>query len=289
MKGNKKILVADTGDSFRQSFIERINREADLQVVGETRDGEELLNMVREKKPDLVVMESVLEKMDGLEVLDYISAMEQSIRPRVMFLSGFTHGNMAQLAAEKGADYFMAKPCRISTVCERIRQLTEDDMDEEEEDTKKKEPAEKETEAKRDLFAETASEGSTEAIVTSMILEIGIPAHIKGYQYLREAILIAIEDMDIMNAVTKELYPMVAKRFNTTSIRVERAIRHGIEVAWDRGSLDVLQKYFGYSVSSLKGRPTNSEFIAMIADRILMQQKKASAEGQSKWKKHTVS
>lgn len=245
MKGNRKILIADTGDSFRKSFVERTNQETDLQVVGETRDGEELLCMVREKRPDLIVMESVLEKMDGLEVLDYISSMEKNIRPKVIFLSGFTRGNVAQIAAEKGADYFMAKPCRLNTVFERIRQLTEDDTDCVEEFPKKVE------------IEESAFCGGLETMVTSLMLEIGIPAHIKGYPYLREAILIAVQDMDILNAVTKELYPMVGKQFQTTSVRVERAIRHAIEVAWDRGNLDILQRYFGYSVSSLKGRPTN--------------------------------
>lgn len=112
-----------------------------------------------------------------------------------------------------------------------------------------------------------------ENTVTSIIHEVGVPAHIKGYQYLREAILIAVADMDVINAVTKVLYPEVAKRFNTTASRVERAIRHAIEVAWDRGDLETLQKYFGYTVSNVKGKPTNSEFIAMIADRLQLQQK----------------
>lgn len=274
MTGNRKIIIADTEDNFRQNFVERINNENDFQMIGETRDGEELLNMVREKKPDLIVMESVLEKMDGLEVLDYLSGMEQNIRPRVIFLSGFTRGNMPQIAAEKGADYFMAKPCRINTVFERLRQLTADDL-EDLEDTY--EAPQQEIIIKKANIEEVAFSNEMEATVTSIILEIGIPAHIKGYQYLRTAILIAVNNMDIINAVTKELYPMIAKRFNTTSSRVERAMRHGIEVAWERGNLDALQRYFGYSVSSAKGRPTNSEFVAMIADHIQMQRKHSKA------------
>jgi two-component system response regulator (stage 0 sporulation protein A) len=142
------------------------------------------------------------------------------------------------------------KPCRASSVVERIRQLTSQQQ---------------------------FSRSSLETQVTTIIHEIGVPAHIKGYQYLREAILIAVEDLDVINAVTKVLYPEVAKRFGTTSSRVERAIRHAIEVAWDRGDLETLQKYFGYTVSTAKGKPTNSEFIAMIADRLQLQNRRRAA------------
>ena len=147
----------------------------------------------------------------------------------------------------------MLKPCKTTSVVERIRQVTT---------------------VARPLSEEPISRGrSLESTVTAIIHEIGVPAHIKGYQYLREAIMIAVVDMDVINAVTKVLYPEVAKRFGTTASRVERAIRHAIEVAWDRGDLETLQKYFGYTVSNAKGKPTNSEFIAMIADRLQLQRK----------------
>ncbi len=250
MELTKKILIADTGEEFRRSFVEGLENETDIQVVGETGDGEELLHMVWEKRPDLVVMEIVLSKMDGIEVLEELGRMEPTLRPKTLILSGFARGTMAQLAADKGADHYMTKPCRVNTVCERIRQLVGNgQMDE------------------RD------SVRSMETMVTAIIHEVGVPAHIKGYQYLREAILLAVADMDVINAVTKVLYPEVAKRFNTTASRVERAIRHAIEVAWDRGDLETLQKYFGYTVSNVKGKPTNSEFIAMIADRLQLQRK----------------
>ena len=145
----------------------------------------------------------------------------------------------------------MVKPCKISTICTRIRQLTTFEAMEEDKNRSH----------------------NMETLVTSIIHEVGVPAHIKGYQYLREAILIAVDDMEVINAVTKVLYPEVAKRFGTTASRVERAIRHAIEVAWDRGDLETLQKYFGYTVSNVKGKPTNSEFIAMIADRLQLQQR----------------
>ena len=143
----------------------------------------------------------------------------------------------------------MTKPCRMDSITERIRLLRVGGLE------------------------AAPSRQSLETLVTAIIHEIGVPAHIKGYQYLREAILIAVEDMDVINAVTKVLYPEVAKRFGTTASRVERAIRHDIEVAWDRGDLETLQRYFGYTVNSAKGKPTNSEFIAMIADRLQLQQK----------------
>lgn len=247
----KNIVIADTGEEFRRSFIENLEGETDIQVVGETGDGEELLRMVRQKQPDVVVMEIVLAKMDGIEVLETMAGMELEHRPKVIILSSFARGSMAQLAADKGADHYMTKPCRVSTVCERIRQLT----------------------ANRRVEEERDSARTLEGMVTSIIHDVGVPAHIKGYQYLREAIMIAVDDMDVINAVTKVLYPEVAKRFNTTASRVERAIRHAIEVAWDRGDLETLQKYFGYTVSNVKGKPTNSEFIAMIADRLQLQQK----------------
>ena len=251
MELTKKILIADTGEEFRRSFIENLSNEPDIRVVGETGDGEELLRMVQETSPDLILMEIVLAKMDGIEVLDALNALELEHPPKIIILSSFARGSMAQLAADKGADHYMTKPCRTSTVCQRIRQLT----------------------GSRQMDEERTGSRNLESMITAIIHDVGVPAHIKGYQYLREAILIAVNDMDVINAVTKVLYPEVAKRFNTTASRVERAIRHAIEVAWDRGDLETLQKYFGYTVSNVKGKPTNSEFIAMIADRLQLQQK----------------
>ena len=251
MELTKKILIADTGEEFRRSFIDNLNNEPDIQVVGETGDGEELLHMVQETNPDLILMEIVLAKMDGIEVLDALNALELEHPPKIIILSSFARGSMAQLAADKGADHYMTKPCRTNTVCQRIRQLT----------------------GSRQMDEDRAGSRNLESMITAIIHDVGVPAHIKGYQYLREAILIAVADMDVINAVTKVLYPEVAKRFNTTASRVERAIRHAIEVAWDRGDLETLQKYFGYTVSNVKGKPTNSEFIAMIADRLQLQQK----------------
>ena len=250
MENIKRIVVADTGTEFRKSVVRTLNDEPGLRVIGETGDGSELLHMVRDLQPDAVVMELVLTGgMDGLDVLEEFAQLQS--RPRVLILSSYMKGSMVDTAAAKGADFYMTKPCRISSVGERLRQIM----------------------APGGLEPEQDDTATLEAQVTAIIHEVGVPAHIKGYQYLREAIIIAVKDMDVINAVTKVLYPEVAKRFGTTASRVERAIRHAIEVAWDRGDLETLQKYFGYTVSNAKGKPTNSEFIAMIADRIRLQRK----------------
>ena len=249
----KRILLADTGVEFRGILSQALAKEPDLQVVGETADGAELVSMARELRPDGVIMEMVLTGMDGLEVLDELSKLKD--RPRVLVLSSYIRGNVIDEAAARGADFFLTKPCKISTVCQRLRQVM----------------------SPGGLETERDSGYDLERKVTSIIHEVGVPAHIKGYQYLREAIMIAVEDMDVINAVTKVLYPEVAKTFGTTASRVERAIRHAIEVAWDRGDLETLQKYFGYTVSNAKGKPTNSEFIAMIADRLQLEHRDRAA------------
>jgi len=245
----KKVIVADASEEFRRLLVETLRGEGDLSVVGETGDGEAAVELCRQRQCDVLVMDMILASLDGVEVLSKVSAMTP--KPKVLVISSFASGSVADLAAAKGADYFMMKPCRTSAVVERVRQMVTGAR-----------PAEEDTRGQ-----------GLESTVTAIIHEIGVPAHIKGYQYLREAIMITVEDMDVINAVTKVLYPEVAKRFGTTASRVERAIRHAIEVAWDRGDLDTLQKYFGFTVSNSKGKPTNSEFIAMIADRLQLQRR----------------
>ena len=247
MSDKKRIIVADGSEEFRRMLAELMDREEDLTVTAQTGSGEELLELTATLKPDVVVMDLMLTGQDGMEVLDGLNRLGAS-RPRTLVLSAFNGPNLAAEISERGGDYWMLKPCRPQAVIERTRRLMSapelSDVQEEEEAKK------------------------LERQVTAIIHEIGVPAHIKGYQYLREAISLAVADMEVINAVTKVLYPAVAKKFGTTASRVERAIRHAIEVAWDRGDLETLQKYFGYTVSNAKGKPTNSEFIAMIADRI---------------------
>lgn len=247
MEGTK-VILADANEDFRRLLADAIESEQGTAVVGETGDGGELIELCRQTPCDVVVMDLILSSMDGVEVLRELSALER--KPKILVLSGFTGGSVADLTAAAGADYFMLKPCKPASVAERVRQML----------------------SGSGATRETVRD-SMESTVTAIIHEIGVPAHIKGYQYLREAIMITVEDMEVINAVTKVLYPEVAKRYGTTASRVERAIRHAIEVAWDRGDLETLQRYFGYTVSNAKGKPTNSEFIAMIADRLQLQRK----------------
>jgi len=250
MEAIKRILVADASEEFRRGFAEALANEPDIQLAGQTGSGPELVRMVRQLEPDAIVMEMVLTGMDGLEVLKELMSLPR--RPKILVLSSYIHGNVVDMAASRGADYFMTKPARPATVCERLRQIIA-----------------------AGHIASGQEQEDLETRITAIIHDVGVPAHIKGYQYLREAIHIAVMDMDVINAVTKVLYPEVAKHFGTTPSRVERAIRHAIEVAWDRGDLETLQKYFGYTVSNTKGKPTNSEFIAMIADRLRLERRQA--------------
>ncbi|MEG2420673.1 MAG: sporulation transcription factor Spo0A [Oscillospiraceae bacterium] len=254
----KKILMADAGEEFRRMFADVVGEEPDMELAGETGDGPELIRLARQLQPDVIVMDMVLGRMDGLEVLEGLKGAETGYRGKILVLSGFIRGSLADHAASSGADYFMLKPCKLTTVLERVRELT----------------AGSPLTQREDKTLSVYGDQGLESAVTAIIHEIGVPAHIKGYQYLREAITLAVYDMEIINAVTKILYPTVAKKFSTTASRVERAIRHAIEVAWDRGDLEILQKYFGYTVSNAKGKPTNSEFIAMIADRLQLQRRR---------------
>mgnify|MGYP000025117594 FL=1 len=249
MENQKRVLIADADDAFRETLIDALTDETDLEVVGYTDDGERAVELCQSLHPDVLVMDLLLNRLDGMDV---ISALSKEKLP-ILVVSASCRGVAGNLALSKGASYCVMKPCKLSTVVERIRELTT--------------PL-----TAGDAGASRLSE-NLESAVTAIIHEIGVPAHIKGYQYLREAIIMAVEDMEVINAVTKVLYPEVAKRFGTTASRVERAIRHAIEVAWDRGDLETLQKYFGYTVSNAKGKPTNSEFIAMIADRLQLQRR----------------
>ena len=253
METKKTILIADTSEEFRTVLAEAIQAEEGLEVVGQTGDGQEAIQLVQDRDPDVLVMDLVLERMDGFDVLEAVKARPMSM----LILSSFARGCMADQVAARGGDYYMMKPCRIASVVERVRLLA----------------AQHWSEGEEGAASPASARQTLEANVTAIIHEIGVPAHIKGYQYLREAIIMTVEDMDVINAVTKVLYPEVARKFGTTASRVERAIRHAIEVAWDRGDLDTLQKYFGFTVSNSKGKPTNSEFIAMIADRLQLQRR----------------
>ena len=259
MENKIQILIADTNEDFRSMLSEVMDAEEDMLVVGSTGDGQQALSLVDTLHPDILITDLMLTHLDGLGLLTALR--ERDSAPAALVLSGFFNDQVIASCSELGAYYFMPKPCDVPALLTRIRQVIADR-------SRTAAPA-----MQGIAMTPAAREPSLEAVVTDIIHEIGVPAHIKGYQYLREAIVLTVNDMDVINAVTKVLYPTVAKKFDTTASRVERAIRHAIEVAWDRGDLETLQKFFGYTVSNIKGKPTNSEFIAMIADSLTLRRK----------------
>ena len=247
MENKIAVVVADANEEFRTALEQALEATGEFEVVGSAPDGPAAYSLLNEYKPRLLVMDLLLPGLDGFGLLE--QAEKAKLEPKTVIVSALYRDQVVAQAMDKGVAFFMPKPCEMNSLLERLRQAAEDG-----------------SERAEDEFQ------SLEREVTAVIHEVGVPAHIKGYQYVREAIVIAVQDMDVINAVTKVLYPEVARRYSTPS-RVERAVRHAIEVAWDRGDLETLQHYFGYTVNSTKGKPTNSEFIAMIADRIRLQRK----------------
>lgn len=255
MDNRTTVIIADTAEEFCTGLVSALRSTDGFQILGTANDGEQAIRLVSERKPDILVLDLMLAKKDGIAVLKAISNLDR--KPVTLATSRFITDYVASAAANLGVRYLMVKPCDMSALVERLEEIRGN---------------EKQTKTSSHSITPT----SIESMVTNIIHEIGVPAHIKGYQYLREAIIIAVNDMDVINAITKVLYPQVAKTFQTTPSRVERAIRHAIEVAWDRGDLDTLQRFFGYTVSNTKGKPTNSEFIALIADKLQLQLKGAN-------------
>lgn len=245
---NKKIKVL-IGDDSTEYGIACANelRSQGLYVVTRRRDGKVILDAIRNDKPDVVVMDAILPNMDAIEILEKSQALEN--KPAFIITSAYENEFIERQVMENGAAYFMLKPFEIAALGNRIVGLM----------------------AKSYPSAQRTQRENLEVVVTDMIHQLGVPAHIKGYHYLRAAILSSIEDQALLESVTKMLYPTVAKKFDTTSSRVERAIRHAIEIAWDRGDLDTINSFFGYTVNNCKGKPTNSEFIALLTDKLRLQ------------------
>ncbi len=247
------VLLADNSDYFAVP-CSNVMKSHGLEVLMTEKDGRAVLNALEQQCPDVLLMDFFLPRLDAIGVLRNMATMELPKRPLVMLMSSFDNPALEREAMSVGADYYFLKPFDTDEMSRRILSLC----------------GETSAESTSIRTRNTATPSLT-IQVTEIIHQIGVPAHIKGYQYLRDAILMAIEDEQIINAVTKRLYPAVAKRHATTSSRVERAIRHAIEVAWDRGDVDVLNSYFGYTIHGGRGKPTNSEFIAMIADKFRLQ------------------
>jgi two-component system response regulator (stage 0 sporulation protein A) len=256
------VLIADDNKDFCDILSEYLGKQEDLEIVGVAKDGLEAIDLVSEELPDVLVLDIIMPHLDGLGVLERLASMNLKKYPKIIVLSAVGQDKITQRAIGLGADYYVVKPFDFEIFIKRIRQLTGN----------VKFISEKKNEF-RDLLintptASSAPTQSLEAEITNIIHEIGVPAHIKGYLYLREAISMVVENIEMLSAVTKELYPSIAKKFNTTPSRVERAIRHAIEVAWSRGKVDTINNLFGYTVHNDKGKPTNSEFIAMVADKL---------------------
>ena len=246
------VFIADSTEEFCTHLTSALQHADGFHVVGVANDGETALRRIMDLKPKILVLDLMLSKRDGISILKALAAAD--LHPAILATSGFVTDFVSATVANLGARYLMLKPCDMTALVERLEEI-------------------RGGENRRSVPQRRNEKASIESMVTGIIHEIGVPAHIKGYQYLREAIIIAVNDMDVINAITKVLYPQVAKTFQTTPSRVERAIRHAIEVAWDRGDLDTLQRFFGYTVNSAKGKPTNSEFIALIADKLQLQLK----------------
>ena len=235
------VCLADIDEEFRYSMRDFLNNSGEVRVVADTGDGKTALAAVEQQHPQVLVLDMLLPGLDGLGLLRRLKGQSET---RCLVVTDFRGRDTIRDVQEAGAYGFLPKPVDGQSLLEHIRCAAK---------------------PRGQVIPQL------DAMVTAIIHEIGVPAHIKGYQYLREGIILAVRNMDVINAVTKVLYPEIAKRFDTTPSRVERAIRHAIEVAWDRGDLETLQKYFGYTVNSAKGKPTNSEFIAMIADRLQLE------------------
>lgn len=257
-----KVAIGDDNDRILQILEKIVDEDEEMNVVGTAKDGEEMCRMIREKQPDIVLLDLVMPKLDGIGVLEKMGR-EDGMKKQISYIMISAIGNdtITEDAFNKGADYFIMKPFDNQVITSRIKFLRN-----------RGGGAVKRT-VEPYMVQEKLLEEELAVDVTEMIHEVGVPAHIKGYQYLREAIMMSVSDMDMLNSITKELYPGIAKRFHTTPSRVERAIRHAIEVAWSRGKMDTIDELFGYTISVGKGKPTNSEFIALIADKIRLQRK----------------
>lgn len=272
MREKIRVLIADDNSEFVMTLNGYLEKEEDMEVIGIAKDGNEAYKMIVDLKPDVVLLDVIMPHLDGLGVLEMLQSAQLEKVPLCIMLSAVGQDKITQKAISLGAEYYVVKPFDIHLLIKRMR------------DFKFYQPGSvKGSYVSREIksqYIEIApenkkDEGNLEALVTNVIHEVGVPAHIKGYQYLREAIMMVVNDIDVINQITKQLYPEIAEKYNTTPSRVERAIRHAIEVAWGRGQTDTVESIFGYTVSAAKGKPTNSEFIAMIADKLRLELKSA--------------
>ncbi|MBR2786688.1 MAG: sporulation transcription factor Spo0A [Clostridia bacterium] len=266
------VLIADDNQEFAMTLLGYLKGEKDLEVVGVAKDGQEASELISITKPDIAILDVIMPHLDGLGVLEKINESQMGKKPICIMLSAVGQEKITQRAIELGAQYYIIKPFEINVLIKRIREIKTFQPIGNKVSFINKEIRAPYIEIQQEK--KNTSE-NLEALVTNIIHEVGVPAHIKGYQYLREAIMMVVRDIDVINQITKQLYPEIAAKYHTTPSRVERAIRHAIEVAWTRGQIDIVESIFGYTISTSKGKPTNSEFIAMIADKLRLELKSA--------------
>ncbi|GGA39569.1 stage 0 sporulation protein A [Kroppenstedtia guangzhouensis] len=252
-----RVLLADDNREFADLLREHLDFQEDIEVVGVAYNGNEVIELLEKEKPDVLVLDIIMPHLDGLGVLEKLNGRPEPM-PKIIMLTAFGQENITQRAVELGAAYYILKPFDMDVLTDRIRQMQGRPV----------------TSTQGNAVAATGGRSDNlDAHITSVIHEIGVPAHIKGYLYLREAITMVYNEVELLGAITKTLYPRIAEKYNTTPSRVERAIRHAIEVAWSRGNMDSIRKLFGYTINVSKAKPTNSEFIAMVADKLRIEHK----------------
>ena len=258
---NLSIAIADDNERMVEILDSIVKKDNEIRIVGKANNGEDVYQMIKEKEPDVVLLDLIMPKMDGLSVMERIN-QDRSIKkhPKFIVISAIGHEGITEDAFNLGAHYYIMKPFNNDMVLSRVKSI-------------KNYMTSGCLKIPGNPVSEKIVVEDLENQVTDMIHEVGVPAHIKGYQYLRDAIMMVIDEAEMLNSITKILYPTIAKRNQTTPSRVERAIRHAIEVAWSRGNMDIINSLFSYTVSTGKGKPTNSEFIALIADKIRLQNK----------------
>ncbi len=260
--GKIRILIADDNREFCAILKDYFSNDNDFDIVDVCMNGMDALEVLEKDEVDVLILDLIMPYMDGIGVLEKLNELNLPQRPKIIILTAFGQENITQKAVQLGADYYILKPFNLPVLGERVRQIANNKVKVESRGT-----------VTNFTIASPSSPKNLEVEVTRVIHEIGVPAHVKGYQYLRDAIMLVVGEINYLGAVTKELYPTIAQKYDTTPSRVERAIRHAIELAWDRGDLDKINKFFGYTINGEKGKPTNSEFIAIIADRLRLENK----------------
>ncbi len=254
-----QVIIADDNMEFCEILYDYLNTNNDIEVIGIAHDGIEVLNLITKKLPDIVILDIIMPRLDGIGVMENVLSQQLEKHPKFIILSGIGQEKITQRALALGAEYYIIKPFDLNILVSRIIQF--------------KDTHQINYSCNVKTSNAKSNQKDLEVVVTELMHEIGIPANIKGYQFIRDAIMLAVKDRDIANYITKKLYPAIAKEYKTTPGRVERSIRHAIEVTWNRGQTRRIDKIFGYTVNLNKGKPTNSEFISLVADKIWLETK----------------